>query len=254
MQNKYAGDVGDFGKLALLKAFAEHLKVGVNWYLVDIPDEKTNDGRHTGYLDSPQSPLCQCDTLLAHELKKIVHSNRNVLQLQKLLPGVSCYSTILERNHRKQWHRDALSILKACDLVFLDPDNGLLVPSVKKGTPRSIKYLYGDEIEDYYSRGCSLFFYNHRSHERRGKYFGRFYQLLSKPTFQDAGKFALTYSAYSVRDFFFIVQPRHRRTAAGIIAAFMSSKWKKFFKFLSPRFLLYHGAPLESAGQNSPRA
>lgn len=247
MQNKYAGDVGDFGKLALLKAFAGHLKVGVNWYLVNIPGEKTNDGGHTGYLDSPQS-LCQCDTLLAHELKKIVQSNRNVLQLQKLLPGITFYSTFLERNNRKQWHKDALSILKTCDLVFLDPDNGLLVPSVKKGTPRSIKYLYSDEIEDYYSQGCSIFFYNHRSRERRRKYFGRIYQLLSNPTFKDADKFALTYSAYSVRDFFFIVQPRHRRAAAGITASFMNSKWNNFFKYLSPPFLLSRGAAPGPAG------
>ena len=50
MQNRYAGDVGDFGKLGMLRALAQSdLKVGVNWYLV--PDENHNDdGKHIGYL------------------------------------------------------------------------------------------------------------------------------------------------------------------------------------------------------------
>lgn len=250
MQNRYAGDVGDFGKLALLRAFAGQMKVGVNWYLVKIPGENTNDGRHTGYLDHLQSPLCQCDTFLAHELKKIVHSNRSILQLQRLLPGITCYRALLERKKREQWHQDALSTLKFCDLVFLDPDNGLLVPSVKKGAPRSIKYLYDDEIVDYYGGGHSLFFYNHRSREPVQKYFGRFYQLLGRPAFKDAIKFALTYSAYAVRDFFFIIQPRHSRIVSSVTASFMNSRWNDFFKYLSPGFLLSRaGSPGPAGGK-----
>lgn len=243
MQDRYAGDVGDFGKLALLRAFAERMRVGVNWYLVNIPGEKTNDGSHTKYLDSPQSPLYQCDTLLAHELKRIVDSNRNVRQLQALLPGVTCYSALLERKTRRQWHEEALSTLKTCELVFLDPDNGLLVPSVKKGTSRSIKYLYGDEIADYYTLGCSVIFYNHRSHEPVKKYYGRLHQLLGSPVFEQAEKFALTYSAYAVRDFFFIIQPRHGEVVTGIVSRFMNTGWNEFFKFLPPAFLFSRGDP-----------
>ena len=49
MQNRYAGDVGDFGKLGMLRAIASSaMKIGVNWYLV--PDEGHNDdGKHIGY-------------------------------------------------------------------------------------------------------------------------------------------------------------------------------------------------------------
>jgi hypothetical protein len=34
MQDRYAGDVGDFGKLGMLRKIAySGLKIGVNWYL-----------------------------------------------------------------------------------------------------------------------------------------------------------------------------------------------------------------------------
>jgi len=34
MQDRYAGDIGDYGKIALLKALqTQGLSIGVNWYL-----------------------------------------------------------------------------------------------------------------------------------------------------------------------------------------------------------------------------
>ena len=34
MQNRYTGDIGDFGKLGLLRVLQESgLTIGVNWYL-----------------------------------------------------------------------------------------------------------------------------------------------------------------------------------------------------------------------------
>ena len=49
MQNRYAGDVGDFGKLGLLRGLtSSQLDIGVNWYLT--PDESHNaNGKHIGY-------------------------------------------------------------------------------------------------------------------------------------------------------------------------------------------------------------
>jgi hypothetical protein len=42
MQNRYAGDISDFGKLGLLRQLSKTgLSVGVNWYL-------TPDGTHNG--------------------------------------------------------------------------------------------------------------------------------------------------------------------------------------------------------------
>ena len=51
MQNRYTGDIGDFGKLGMLRALqAQDLTLGVNCYLA--PDEDHNDdGKHTKYLN-----------------------------------------------------------------------------------------------------------------------------------------------------------------------------------------------------------
>ena len=57
MQNRYVGDVGDFGKYGLLRALcrpsgAENrpLRLGVVWYLT-TDETHNNDGRHIGYLE-----------------------------------------------------------------------------------------------------------------------------------------------------------------------------------------------------------
>ena len=59
MQDRYAGDIGDFLKFSLLRQLCQPsdvdpgLRLGVVWYLA--PDEDHNlDGKHTPYLDSPK--------------------------------------------------------------------------------------------------------------------------------------------------------------------------------------------------------
>ena len=233
MQNRYAGDVGDYGKIALLRVFAGRIQVGVNWYLVDIPGEKTNDGKYTVYLDKPRSALFQCDPLLARRLKEIVQGGRTVSGLEKLLPGVTFYSAILGCKNRKQWHERAMQELKPCDLVFLDPDNGLLVPSVKRSDSRSIKYVFEEEIAHYYAEGLSVFFYNHRSREPREKYRQRFAKLFQHRAFKRAKTFAVTAGAYSVRDYIFAVQPGHAPLLEGLVDSFLHSRWRVCFREFS---------------------
>ena len=48
MQDRYAGDVGDYGKLGLLKCLEKHgFIIGVNWYRIATPDtEKKKDGTY----------------------------------------------------------------------------------------------------------------------------------------------------------------------------------------------------------------
>ncbi len=52
MQDRYVGDVGDYVKLAILRALMPGERLGGAWWL--YPDEAHNaDGRHIGYLHSP---------------------------------------------------------------------------------------------------------------------------------------------------------------------------------------------------------
>ena len=52
MQDRYVGDMGDYVKLAILRALMPGERLGVAWWR--FPDEVHNaDGRHVGYLRKP---------------------------------------------------------------------------------------------------------------------------------------------------------------------------------------------------------
>ena len=85
MQDRYAGDVGDFIKLGLLRALSPDRRLGVAWYR--YPDESHNDdGRHTGYLARTQECASLDQELFAH-LRDVVLGERSIASLLPTLPG-----------------------------------------------------------------------------------------------------------------------------------------------------------------------
>ena len=234
MQNRYAGDVGDFGKLGMLRALAQRgLMVGVNWYLV--PDEYHNDdGKHIGYLTAPG--FAGCDDALHNALNGLfVDEERSVATIEKLnlISGARYYSNLLSTPaDRAEWHRQALQCLNKCEIVFLDPDNGVLVKSVGQSSPKSIKYVFREEIIDYYNAGKSVVFYNHRSREQKHVYLKRFDWLHSDPKLSGASVFGLTFARGTIRDYFFLARPEHRERVSCAIDSILSSSWQKHFSKL----------------------
>ena len=132
MKNEYVGDVNDFAKYALLKQLAgmhvpERLRLGVNWYLT--PDSG-REGAKTSYLDRPQpNVFLGADSVLFRQLRQLIcEGRRSVFSVEadKLLPGDTVFfSEPVASIDRYVWSRRGGSALAACDLVFLDPDNGL---------------------------------------------------------------------------------------------------------------------------------
>jgi hypothetical protein len=149
VQNRYAGDIGDFGKFGLLRFLIAQLGVrfGVNWYL--YPDESHNeDGKCTKYF--ARSEFRDCDDELLDRVERVVNGTRSMeaLQCLKLLPGTedSDYfsphlngyqrhpgNTALAKASRTalrlEWLQRAVYALAECNAVFLDPDNGLEIES-----------------------------------------------------------------------------------------------------------------------------
>jgi hypothetical protein len=80
MQNRYVGDVGDYGKYALLRGLCDPdarpaVRLGVVWCL--FPDETfNNDGKHISYLKDPQ--FAQLDIDLHAALAVIVSTVEEV--------------------------------------------------------------------------------------------------------------------------------------------------------------------------------
>lgn len=177
MQNRYAGDVGDFMKFGLLRSLVvpvtadgTELSVGLNWYLA--PDEGRNaDGKHISYLDvhsRHHSSLRACDPGLMLSLASVVRNGRSVAALEAcdaLPAGSQTHNEMLRPElgpaGRRAWHQRGLDALAGCDIVFADPDNGIY-----SGPRRSKlhKFALVDELADYAQRRQSLVVYHH--HDR----------------------------------------------------------------------------------------
>ena len=54
MQDRYAGDVGDFGKFALLRALSRGRRWCIRRYRTEGAGEANNDGQHLAYLREPE--------------------------------------------------------------------------------------------------------------------------------------------------------------------------------------------------------
>lgn len=167
MQDRFVGDIGDFGKYGLLRAIcgiaprAEPKRsLGVVWYVPDDATvEKTSDGhgQDVGYLfDSRRrSKLRGCDCVLYDRLKEIVSENRCLAAVdqRKILGSeadreVSFYSAQLprDRQERERWVGDAVETVSGKDIIFCDPDTGL-VPKSKRGN--SPQHVLASEIESF---------------------------------------------------------------------------------------------------------
>lgn len=134
MQDRYAGDIGDYVKLGLLRALAANRKLGVAWYL--HPNEAHNtDGRHITYLSQP-THWRHFDPELFDGLHDLVLNARSVAEVERsgLLTATYHGEPILaarqERHnhqiHRTGWFARLRQTLKTCDIIFADPDNGLV--------------------------------------------------------------------------------------------------------------------------------
>lgn len=226
MQDRYAGDVGDYGKLALLRAMeAQGFKLGINWYRTETAAYEIHDD---GKYRIPKV-FAECDPQLSAALNAIFDSadSRSVQKLEQanLLRCKYFVHDLVPRANQERfdWHRQALAHFADCDLVFLDPDNGLNVKSVKPGSQKSVKYVWIDEITDYVRAKKSVIFYNHRPRKKADAYFSEYSARLAA---MEKPVYVLTFPRRSIRDYFII--PASSSQEAKIRAALHSLEVSPF--------------------------
>lgn len=234
MKNQYAGDVGDYTKLGILRYLENAgFSIGLNWYLTldePIHSKTFTDGKHVDFLK------CKCDTpdvLLHCALKKIgLSNNRSVTRLEnaKLFENALFWNKILEAKNRDEWHLKALKKLGNQDVIFLDPDNGLEVKSTKPYSKNGNKYTTYKEAADYYSQGSTVIIYNHRDRKSESEYVKRFYRFKDIEETKNAKIFYLRASRYSGRDYLFLVQERHFSDLEMAINSFLATEWCRYLK------------------------
>jgi hypothetical protein len=247
MQNRYAGDVGDFAKYALLRSISEGpsnpLRLAVIWYL--YPDEIHNsDGRHISYLRS--EAYRALDPELHTAMNRLVRrAKRSVMEVRKaaLLPHGTVFfeeptvgesgsgpSSRRREAFRTDWFIRAQAATVGADVVFLDPDNGIEVRSVPKRAPKAGKYVFWNEIEALWARGQSLVIYHHLNRTTTVRLqtealTKRVTERLSCPPLL----LSLLFRRGSCRHFWVVGQPDHAGRLKSRIEAMLRLGWSAHF-------------------------
>ena len=104
------------------------------------------------------------------------------MEKANLIPNANYYNKLLKPGNdksfnRSEWFKGSLEELSKSDIIFCDPDNGLIIKSVSQNSIKSDKYILHDELVSYYQAGKSIIFYNHRCREQETKYLQRFQAL-----------------------------------------------------------------------------
>lgn len=238
MQDRYTGDIGDFGKLGLLRQLASTgLSIGVNWYRT--PDETHNsDGLHIGYLQKTE--FRSCDSALWSALDQIVSSGKREIAAleQSGVLDATYFGRLLDSSSgdkisrlavRMDWHRQALEALHGCDIVFVDPDNGLIVPSAD-GTAKSNKFVLPYELAEYYHAGASIIYYQHKARRPDEFYIDQHQQMVSSGAFSSATSMGLKFTKTSLRYYFCAIRPEHANAITTCVQQMMHSPWQYCFE------------------------
>ena len=168
MKDAYVGDIGDFANNGLLRhlcgmtgppmADEKPLRLGVAWYLTP-ENVRFQNGGTVGFLVRTVANLerfRQCDFPLYDKLEHLVISHRRNVKATRrarILPCNTLYhETPLINVPRADWFEGALESTREADLVFVNPDNGI---DPQDGAGDS-KYVYMDELRQFWDRGQSL--------------------------------------------------------------------------------------------------
>jgi hypothetical protein len=180
MRHNFVNDIGDYAKYALLRALCAYARddarLGVLWYLTEH-QETNGDGRRRPHLsgdgwDSLDPELLQ----LMRGLETSIGRKQSELRLELversgfLPPGTLFFSepvphdgtTARERTEQRiAWFARAQTTLAESDLLFLDPDNGLEVKSIRLGSRLAGKYAMLAEVHALLTTGASVILYQH---------------------------------------------------------------------------------------------
>ena len=213
MQDRYAGDIGDYIKLALLRSLSTGRKLGISWYR--HPDEGHNsDGKHTAYLQNP-SRWRHLDPELFDALWHVVGTTRSVRAIQEtgVIDG-SFSGELLEsatmpwrsrESWRVGWFERLRSAIADAEIVFADPDNGLVDDDPRR--PR--RKTFGKQISlseaKALAEGRVAIIYHHNT-RRKGGHDVEVNHWLAR---LGEGTIAIRANAYSCRTFF-VLNPDQR--------------------------------------------
>lgn len=224
------------------------LRLGVVWYLTS-DETHNNDGRHIGYLQ-PTPRNCQmfraCDPSLYDALAGIVRDDdRNVsaIRYRRILPDDTVYYERLldlgknrvratpdsRMQARQEWVQGAVQVTEDCDVVFVDPDNGIGAP-VQAKSKLGAKYVVLEELIPYLDRGQTLVIYHHLNRSATAdtqiRFSGRELRDIVGPL---GNCTAMRFRRGSARVFFLMSQNKHEAALDRRLARMLATPWSAHF-------------------------
>jgi hypothetical protein len=227
VRHNFVNDIGDYAKYALLRALCangqETIRLGVIWYLTDHT-EQNGDGRKRAHLsqdgwENLDPDLLQSMRLIEGSLVSQDELNVRLIEASGILPPDTAYFSEaiprVERSvHRRvsaraAWFSSAEKAVGRCNLVFLDPDNGLEVRSVPITSPLASKYAAVSEIAALLESGTGVVLYQHGSRTPWPVQRERVCAQISAGTDRTLTIRSLRFGAFGARAFFCVTSCRH---------------------------------------------
>ena len=254
MQNKYVGDVGDFGKHGLLRYLSgetaddkkDRLRLGLIWYLSHDPKEHNGDGRHIDYLRrtarDDKSEYLNCDPILWVKLRDLVFADARCVycaEEAELLPKDTLYYSPLfyfpkgmrnptRLSARAEWFEGARRKMKDAQLVCVDPDNGLIPKSIGLHSEKGPKYTCIADLKTLWDDKKSLVVYQQSVMDKKGLAMVKEKnEKLREGLELDRDPIALWFCRGTARVFFVMPRPEDRPIIRGRIDSMMAktSPW-----------------------------
>jgi hypothetical protein len=220
MRHNFVNDIGDYAKYALLRAIcldaSEAVQLGVIWYLTDH-EIQNGDGRKRAHLT--QDGWETLDPDLLRQMRQIESKvsgqgelSISLIEAVGILPSSTAYfsepvpgtyGTGAERvKERNGWFGRAKKAMEGCNVIFLDPDNGLEVRSAPLTSPLATRYATVREMSELLENNAAVILYQHGTRtaweSQRQDVCGRIAAGSTRPTTIRT----LRFGAFGVRAFF----------------------------------------------------
>jgi len=159
MKNRFYGDVNDYIKYGILDILAKKYRsIGINWYLTDDQHGKKGDGNIDRHI-TKEEDWKDFNSIIYGKLKtRLQKGQRDIkyCRIDKVFDFNHEFNEQLPDNTRRDdyealrngWHTRAKAHLSECDLVFFDPDIGV-IDQLSKSVVKNSEYCLTKEIADY---------------------------------------------------------------------------------------------------------
>jgi hypothetical protein len=159
MKNRFYGDVNDYIKYGILDILSKKYKsIGINWYLTDDQHGGKSDGKIDHHITKEKAWRGFNSRIYGRLKNRLRLDQRNIKYcrednvfdfqyefIEQLPDNASRSDYEILRNG---WHARAKTHLSECDLIFFDPDIGV-IEQLSKGVVKNSEYCLAKEIADY---------------------------------------------------------------------------------------------------------